>query len=88
MLLPDVVLLKSDDYVIGDIIRLIKRVLLEMGVSGVHKNVVGIIRVFIITASLMIVVNVPVVTVLGAVMNHALSDVVSHLLIPLFCNFV
>jgi hypothetical protein len=56
--------------------------LLEMGVSGVHKNVVGITRVFIITPSLMIVVHVPVVTVLGAVTDHALSDVVSHLLRP------
>ena len=59
-----------------------------MGVSGVYQNVVGVLRVFIVTPSLMIVVNVPVVTVLGAVTNHALSDVVSHLLIPLLYNFV
>ena len=74
VLLPDVCLLKSDAYVMGDIIRFINRVLLEMGVSGVHKNVMGVTRVLIITPSLMIVVNVPVVTVLGAVTNHALSD--------------
>ena len=53
-----------------------------------HQNMVGVIKVFIITPSLMTVVNVSVVTVLCAVMNRALSDVLSHLLIPLFYNFV